>query len=135
MISIKKYGLCAVAALTVGALSISAPASAQDGYTGQAAPPPAAAQQQAAPTYDVSTQELSAFVEAKNEVDEISAEYSDRFQNLQDPAQGEQLQQEMNERMVEAVQSSGLTIDQYNQIAMAVQYDPDVQAQFLQMAN
>jgi hypothetical protein len=56
---------------------------------------------------------------------------SEQFQELM--AQIQQIQQQSNEQMVEAVQDEGLSVQRFNQIAQAIQQDQQLQEQFREM--
>jgi len=89
-----------------------------------------AQQQQAAPTdVDVSDAELQSFAEARTAITEIQQDYSQRLQGADDPEKANALQQEANEEMIAAVQETGLDVESFNTIAMAVQNDPELQQQ------
>jgi hypothetical protein len=45
----------------------------------------------------------------------------------------QQIQKESNQQMVQAVKEEGLTVSRFNQIAQAIQRNPDLQQQFQQM--
>ncbi|MFO7763483.1 MAG: DUF4168 domain-containing protein [Wenzhouxiangellaceae bacterium] len=93
-----------------------------------------AQQQQAAPTdVDVSDAELQSFAEARTAITEIQQDYSDRLQNADDPEKANELQQEANEEMIGAVEDTGLDVESFNTIAMAVQNDPELQQKLQQL--
>jgi len=87
------------------------------------------AQQQAPQNVDVSTSELQSFAEARTAITEIQQDYSQRLQNADDPEKANSLQQEANEEMIGAVQETGLDVESFNTIAMAIQNDPELQQQ------
>lgn len=92
-------------------------------------------QQQAAPPadIDVSEAELQSFAEARTAITEIQQDYSQRLQSADDPEKANKLQQEANEKMIGAVEETGLDVDSFNQIAMAVQNDPELQQKLQQI--
>jgi len=99
------------------ALAASAPLGAQQAG-GQAAP-----QQQV----EVSDTDLELFAEAQEQIIAIQQDYSQRLQGAEDPERASKLQQEANEKMVSAVEESGLDVETFNTIAVAVQNDPELQ--------
>jgi len=84
-------------------------------------------QQQPPQDVDVSTAELESFSEARTAITEIQQDYSQRLQGADDPEKANSLQQEANEEMIGAVEDTGLNVEKFNEIAMAVQNDPELQ--------
>jgi len=85
------------------------------------------AQQQPPQDVDVSESQLESFAEARTAITEIQQDYSQRLQNANDPEKANALQQEANEEMISAVQETGLDVESFNTIAMAIQNDPELQ--------
>jgi hypothetical protein len=113
--------LTAAAALSL--MFLSNPASAQ-----QAAPEKQPAQQgqtgsQGAPAA-VSDQKVEAFAVAYLQVDKVRQEYSAKIGATQDTAAKQQLQTEASKQMVQAVEASPISLDEYNSILTAAQNDP-----------
>lgn len=79
--------------------------------------------------------DLEKFAGVQKPLDDIRSEYSQRVQSTQEPEKAAQLQQEASEKMMEVVKGSGLEVETYNQIAMAVQSDPELQAKVQSMMN
>lgn len=103
-------------ALAIGAGFVSAPVQAQQSMPQQQAP----AQQQ------VSDQEIQVFASALQEVQKIVVAYSPRIEEAKDPAQAQKLHAEAQQKMAEAVESSGLSVEKYNQVAKLAESDKDV---------
>lgn len=78
---------------------------------------------------DVSKSELESFSEARTAITEIQQDYSQRLQGADDPEKANSLQQEANEEMISAVEETGLDVESFNTIAMAIQNDPKLQQQ------
>ena len=116
----------AFATFSLGATSVmaqpegAAPAQQQQGQPG-AAP---AQQQQAAP---VSDGDLKKFVDASEDVAKIRDEFSQKLNNADDQEKAQQLQQEAQDKMLDAVKKSGLDAMKYNEIATQIQADPQLQ--------
>lgn len=83
-----------------------------------------AQQQQAAP---VSDGDLKKFVDASEDVAKIRDEFSQKLNNADDQEKAQQLQQEAQDKMLDAVQKSGLDAMKYNEIATQIQADPQLQ--------
>ncbi len=91
------------------------------------------AQQPPAETIDVSDQQLQQFANAQGEISEIQQDFSTRLQDVDDPEKAHELQMEANDEMTAAVESAGLDVQTFNQIAMAIQSDPELQQQLSRM--
>lgn len=116
-----KYSKLMITALFTVLLALSTPGLAQQ-------------QQQTAPAaVDVSESVLKQFAEASTAITEIQQDYSQRLQNADDPEQANALQQEANDEMISAVEETGLDVESFNAIAMAVRNDPELQQQLQQI--
>lgn len=118
-----------VASLTaalLGILVVQSPAFAQE--ASQATPPttPEAAQP-AAPNAALSDEKLQAFAVAYLQVDKVRKDYSAKIGTTTDAAAKQKLQNEANQQMVKAVETSpGMSINDYKTIITAAQSDPTV---------
>lgn len=90
-------------------------------------------QQQQQETIDVSDQQLEQFADAQTEISTIQQDFSSRLQNVEDPEKARDLQREANEEMTAAVEDAGLDVESFNQIAMAIQNDPELQQKLTEM--
>ncbi|ANF58488.1 DUF4168 domain-containing protein [Halotalea alkalilenta] len=107
--------------LTTGA--VAAPAV----FAQEAAPQSGAAAQSAPAQQNFSDQQLQDFASASQEIASISQSYTDRLQSAgSDEDQVRQVREEANEKMVQAVQDSGLQVEEFNQIGQAIQQDPEL---------
>jgi hypothetical protein len=79
-----------------------------------------------APKPNVSTEQLKSFAVASLEVDRISQEYAPKLQAAKTPADQEAVRREATAKMVDAVKSKGLTIEDYRRIAVAARADPKI---------
>ncbi len=106
-------------------------ASAQEsGYQGGQQ---GAAPNQQAPT--VSKSQLSLFQKASGKVAEIRQEYQQALPDAGSTEEAQTLQEEASQAMVNAVQSFGLSVDEFNQIAEAVQTNPELQERLTEMQD
>lgn len=80
-------------------------------------------QPQATPELDDGT--IRAFAQASLEVQEVADKWKPRIQDAEGQ-EAEQLRNEANQEIVQAVQSSGLELQTYNQIFQAAQANPEV---------
>jgi hypothetical protein len=75
----------------------------------------------------VSDEKLDQFVDAMTDVIAIRDEVSAELEATEDTAEAQQLQRDAQVRMIEAVENSGLTLEEYNQIAAMMGSDPELQ--------
>jgi len=90
-------------------------------------------EQETVSSADVSEQELEQFTRGLNDVLEIQEELEPQLSSVQDPAQAQQLQQQANARMIEAIKAYGLDVDQYNLISRSLSEDPELNQRFQAM--
>lgn len=100
-------------------------AQEQQAQQGQAQPP--------AEDINVSDQQLQQFADAQVEISSIQQEFSGRLQGVEDPEEAHELQLEANEQMTAAVEDAGLDVESFNQIAMAIQNDPELQQKLTEL--
>ena len=78
---------------------------------------------------DFSDSDLDAFVATQKDMAGIQKKYSQKLQANQDkPKKAMEVQQEAQQKMVEAVQDNGLELEKYNQIVRLAQYVADFRA-------
>lgn len=106
-------------ALLSALLLATAPAIAQT----DAAMPPAAAQ----PAASIDDAQLEKFATALNKISQLQEEAMAKLGQVENQEQAQAIQQEANESMVDAVTESGLSVEDYNQIANQLQTDPALQ--------
>jgi len=84
-------------------------------------------------TMDVSDQQLEQFADAQVEIASIQEDFSGRLQGVEDPEKAQELQRQANEEMTTAVKDAGLDVQSFNQIAMAIQNDPELQQKLTEL--
>jgi Domain of unknown function (DUF4168) len=77
---------------------------------------------------DFSEEKIEAFVDAATEVQRVQTELDVKAQEAENPEEVAQLQQEAQQEASQAVENSGLTVDEYAAIAEAANQDPDLYA-------
>ncbi|GAA0596904.1 DUF4168 domain-containing protein [Caenispirillum bisanense] len=77
-------------------------------------------------TADFSETQLKSFAAAVQGIQEVANEYAPRLREATEPQQLADLQEEAEGKMLEAVQDEGLSVDEYNAIALTAQSDPQV---------
>lgn len=86
-------------------------------------------QQQQPGAAQVSEEHLRAYAAAAVEVQEIGAEYQPRVDGAASPEEAEALRADAQDEMIEAVQSHGLSVEEYNEIFTLAQADPQIRQQ------
>lgn len=84
---------------------------------------------------DLSDTNLLKFSVAMDAVQQIGVKYEAEFQNADDPAQAQQLQQQAQSEMVQAVEAAGLSTEEYNAIAQQAQIDETLRNKILEMSD
>ncbi|OHV12778.1 DUF4168 domain-containing protein [Kushneria phosphatilytica] len=82
-----------------------------------------------------SDQQLQNFASASQEIAGISQTYTKRLQNADGSDQQQNIRQEANDKMVQAVKDNGLKVDEFNQIGQAVQNNPQMMQKVQKMAQ
>lgn len=70
--------------------------------------------------------QIQAFAEAAHEVGELQREFDERAQAAENAEEIERLQQEAQMQMLQVVEASGLSPDEYNTILQAAHQDPQL---------
>ncbi|MFP4070510.1 MAG: DUF4168 domain-containing protein [Desulfovibrionales bacterium] len=121
--SISKFmaGIFFLAALLV----VSLPAMAQSQYgAGEQGENPGLEQSQPAPQLDDQT--LTNFAAATIELGNIQNEFAKELQSVQDREKAMEIQQEMQQQMITALEDEGLDVETYNAIANQMNVDEDL---------
>ncbi|MFO7552041.1 MAG: DUF4168 domain-containing protein [Haliea sp.] len=113
-----KKSLTAIAATLVMLFGV--PAALAQGPAQQAQQPPS---QQV----EVSDAQLAQYVQVAEKVTEIRNDFQQKMTSAEDAEQAQALQEEASAEMIEAVQASGMSVEEYNQVAYALQSDPALQ--------
>lgn len=76
---------------------------------------------------DFSDADVAQFAQANQQVQDIQTEYTQKLQaSGGDQEKTADLQQEAQEKMIRAVEDSGLGVEKYNQILQVAQADPEL---------
>ena len=106
-------------------------ADAQDSYMPPAQQQAPAAQQnpqqQAA---NIGAEDVQSYIKAEHAIRSVQAQYQKQAAGMSDQNQLTALQEGMNKDIVKAVESSGLSVENFNSIGSAVQSDPQVHAMY-----
>lgn len=92
--------------------------------------PPMQQQQQ----QDVSKAQLQQFVQAFRQVQTVQQKYEPALKG-KDPEKTQDVQNQAAQEMVSGIEKSGMTVQQYNQIAQTLNSNPDLRQKVLAMLN
>lgn len=84
--------------------------------------PPAAPQ-----VIEPTPKQLDQYADVAKKVALVAANYQPKLEEAQDDAARQNLMHEADDKMVSAVESGGLSVDEYNGISMAIQQDQALQ--------
>ncbi|MCH8493271.1 MAG: DUF4168 domain-containing protein [Idiomarina sp.] len=76
----------------------------------------------------VTDEQLETFVDAIEHIERINDEFVEALENVETQEEAQQLQMDAQREMVESVEETGLTVEEYNALAYRLQNDPEVQA-------
>lgn len=111
---------------TVQAQSYGNPAQGGDPAQQQGGAPPA--NYQPAQPADVNDETLNKFADAYGKVQSIQQDFAKDLQQVSEESEAQELQRSAQDEMMEAVEDSGLSVTEYNEISVAVSADPELQA-------
>lgn len=74
-------------------------------------------------------QEIESFAVAVIEIEQINQVVQQEMQAADTPEEQQQVQEQATAQMIEAIEAEGMTVDDYNEIATAVQTDPELAGQ------
>lgn len=86
-----------------------------------------------AETIEVSDSQLALYLQAATKVEEIRQGIQEQMPEAGSAEEAQTLQEEAMQQMVAAVESFGMTVDEYNRIAIAVQQDPQLQSRLREL--
>lgn len=120
-------------ALTLGLAGTQALAQDYGSEEGQQQDP--AMEEQSQQKADFSDEELEQFVGLQDRIGEIREEYVSQIEEADSEDKARQLQQEAQSEMVSAIEDAGMSVQEYNAIAVAYNSNPDVQEKVDEMAG
>jgi len=74
----------------------------------------------------VTQEQLEQFAEAIGHIERINEEFVEQLEQVETQEEAQQLQVEAQQEMVESVESTGLSVEEYNALAYRMQNDPEV---------
>ncbi|MBN8187140.1 MAG: DUF4168 domain-containing protein [Salipiger thiooxidans] len=115
-----------IAAPVAPVLAQTAPETAPEAAPMQAAPE--------APAADFSEAQLTSFIDAAMQVQDVQEDYAARIDGTAEPEGKQALVQEAQQEMASAVEETeGMDVQTYNQISAAAQADPELNERLLAM--
>lgn len=75
---------------------------------------------------EVTDEKLGQFMVAMASVQDVQEEYAGQIQSTSDGEKAQELRQEAQNKMISAVEDSGLSVPQYNMIAERMRTDPEL---------
>ena len=76
---------------------------------------------------DFSDKELKNFVELQDKIGEVREEYVSKIESAESEDKARELQQKAQTEMVEVIENQGMSVEEYNAIAVAYNSNPDIQ--------
>ena len=120
------------AALMLGAAIVAGAAVATaGGVHAQTAAPAPGAQQAPAAAQTFTDQEIQSYASAVVKVQDISTKWQDKLRAAKDPSASTEIQKQAESEAVAAVKEEGLTVEKYNQIALATETDTELRNKVL----
>ncbi len=84
---------------------------------------------------DFSNTEIEKFAMAFNDVNEIRSEYTEVISEVKDAEKAQALQSQYTQKMIKSIEDKGLDVEQYNEISMAMQQDPEIREKVQKMSQ
>ena len=116
-------------AAVIATIATAQPAFAQQGRSHGGGQQQRAMQQQQA-DINVTDQMVGQFVDAREEVQSVSQKWQGKMGDM-----SPQEQQKMNKKLVEAVRSTGLSVEDYNAISISMRQNPELQEKVMNALN
>ena len=108
---------------------------------GPEAPPPAVPEPQVeapsveAPAVEVSEAQLDAFTTIYGNLEELNARFQEEMAGIETEEEAVELQSRMREESVATIEEEGLTLDEYNEIAQAINSQPELLERAVEMLS
>ncbi len=84
---------------------------------------------------DFSDEELQQFVNLQDDIGAVREEYVSRIENADSEDEARQLQQEAQSEMVDTIEEAGMSVQEYNAIAVAYNSNPEIQERVEAMSD
>lgn len=104
-----------------------------DQQSSQDQQPPAAEQQQQQEQIDVSDEELRAFAEATDQLQNVAEQARSDMQEAEGQQEAQQVREDFQQEQAQIVQEAGLDTARYTEIRNAIETNPDLRNRFLEI--
>ena len=84
---------------------------------------------------DFSDEELQNFVELQDKIGEVREDYVSQIESAESEDKARELQQKAQTEMVEVIEDEGMTVEEYNAIAVAYNSNPEIQERVDEMSE
>lgn len=84
---------------------------------------------------DVSEEQIEAFAQAYVQLSQVREEYTARVQAAENQEQARELQQEANDAMTAAIEEAGLSVEEYQQVALAINANAELRERVTEMLS
>jgi hypothetical protein len=84
---------------------------------------------------DFSDEELKNFVTLQDKIGDVREEYVSQIESAEDEEKARKLQQEAQSEMVKVIEEEGMSVEEYNAIAVAYNSNPDIQKRVDEMSD
>ncbi|MGM0435395.1 MAG: DUF4168 domain-containing protein, partial [Pseudomonadota bacterium] len=84
---------------------------------------------------DFSDEELENFVKLQDKIGEVREDYVSQIESAEDEDKARELQQKAQTEMVEVIEDEGMTVEEYNAIAVAYNSNPEIQERVDEMSE
>ncbi|MFW6193311.1 MAG: DUF4168 domain-containing protein [Gemmatimonadota bacterium] len=105
----------------------------QQGSQDQQQPPAAQQQQQQEEEIDVSDEELEAFAEATDQLQDVAEDARSDMQGAEGQDEAEQVREDFQKQQAKIVEDAGLDTARYTEIRNAIETNPDLRNRFLEL--
>ena len=92
-------------------------------------------QQQQQQNADFSDEELENFVELQDKIGDVREDYVSQIESAESEDKARELQQKAQTEMVEVIEDAGMTVEEYNAIAVAYNSNPEIQERVDEMSE
>ena len=84
---------------------------------------------------DFSDEELENFVELQDKIGDMREDYVSQIESAESEDKARELQQKAQTEMVEVIEDAGMTVEEYNAIAVAYNSNPEIQERVDEMSE
>lgn len=84
---------------------------------------------------DFSDEELQNFVELQDKIGKVREDYVSQIESAESEDKARELQQKAQTEMVEVIEDAGMTVEEYNAIAVAYNSNPEIQERVDEMSE